>query len=518
MVSSGMPISWFSTRGLPQAEVNQRVLAPDDFGQGLGARTIGGGALAMGAQAVRLVLQIGSTAILARLLAPEQFGLIAMGATVMALLSALTELNVSTVAIQKKELDQNTTSALLIIGLVMGLIAMALSMAAAPAAAWFFNDDRVTIIVVALAAAAPLNALAGHQYALLSRNMRWSEVQISSLGGLIIGINAAIIAAWAFDAGYWALIIQTWAAAAASAALTWIFCPWRPTRVTDWASARGSLGVGVNLTGAMVFNYVHRQADNALIGWRWGSTELGFYARAYALLMTPMNFLSGPLGTALIPALSKLQDQDESWRRAYLDALAVVAIAGGGMACLLYGGATPIIDLVLGPNWHRAAEIFAFLSLGLLATVPMDTTGWIYISKGRTDRMLRWSMIGVPIYVAAFVVGLPYGAAGVALCYSISRYIAFLPCFWYATRGTNISLADILITIAAPFAVAAAIGLGLREITAQLGLLGDWAAMAIAGLIYAALMLGAVWRLAPYRRLRERAAGFITTAQARLAR
>lgn len=513
-----MPRSWFDTRGLTQAQINERVLDSTHLDGQLAARTVKGGAIAVSAQFVRLVLQILSMAALARLLAPEQFGLIAMAATVMALLTALTELNVSTVAVQRREIDQDTVSALLIVSLGMAAITIVLCLAAMPLATWFFKDERVGAIVLAMAAAAPINALGGHQYALLSRNMRWVDIQIASLSGLAAGMAAAIIAAWAFDAGYWALVIQIWVSAAVGATLTWIFCPWRPSAVRDWSGAKQGLSFGVNLTGAMLLNYVHRQFDNILIGWRWGSEELGHYARAYALLMTPLNFISGPLGTAMIPALSRIQDDPSKWRAGYLDALAVVTMAGAGLAALLYGAATPIIELVLGSGWERAELIFAYLCIGLLATVPMDTTGWIYISRGRTDRMLQWSLIGVPIYLAAFVIGLPYGAIGVALCYSISRYLTFVPCFWFATRGTPIGLRDVFITIATPSLAAIAVALGLNFATTHLGPLLDFVALAFAGVLYALAMITAIWALPPYHRVRERAAAAIVTLRLKLRR
>lgn len=501
-----------------QMLINQSVLSSHHLREALGKRTIVGGAIAVGAQLVRFALQVTGSAVLARLLEPSQFGLVAMGGTVTAFIVVLTELNVATAAVQQEELDQNTASALMWIAVGMGLLAFLLAAVAAPFSLWFFDDRRLPLVVLCLGLTAPIYAIGALPTALLTRNMRWLDLQVASLSGLAISLVVAVIAAKLFAAGYWALIIQAWVTALTTTVAAWILCPWRPSLVRDWSAVRSSLKFGSHLTGAMILNYFHQQLDNILIGARWGSVELGFYSRAYNLLMIPLNFLSGPLGSAMIPALSRLHREPAKWREAYLDALSVITFVGAGMAGLLYGGASPIVDLVLGSQWQPVKLIFSCLVLGMLASVPMSATGWIYISTGRTDRMFYWSLIGVPIYVASFLIGLPYGAVGVALCYSMSRYVAFFPSMFMAIYRTNITIFDILAVIAVPTFAAAAIGFMLARAVADLSIAPALAAVAVAGLLYVGVCALAVLRLPVYRRLRSRGLDMLGGASARLLR
>ncbi|WP_187639965.1 lipopolysaccharide biosynthesis protein [Bosea sp. F3-2] len=501
-----------------QTAINERVLSPHHLRDALGKRTIVGGAIAVGAQLVRFALQVAGSAMLARLLEPSQFGLVAMGSTVTAFIIVLTELNVATAAVQQENLDQNTASALMWIAFGMGFLAFLLSAAAAPASLWFFDDRRLPLVVLGLSLNAPIYAVGALHTALLTRNMRWLDLQIASLSGLAISLVVAVIAAKLFAAGYWALVIQSWVTAFTTTAAVWILCPWRPSIVKDWSAAKSSLKFGFHLTGAMILNYFHQQLDNILIGARWGSVELGFYSRAYNLLMMPLNFLSGPLGSAMIPALSRLHREPARWREAYLDALGVITFVGAGMAGMLYGGASPIVDIVLGPQWQPVKLIFSCLVLGMLASVPMSATGWLYISTGRTDRMFYWSLIGVPIYVTSFLIGLPYGAVGVALCYSISRYVAFFPSMFMAIYQTNITIFDILAVIAVPTLTGAAIGFALSLVVAVLSTAPALAAIAAAGLLYAGVCALAVSHLPVYRRLRSRGLHTLNSAYARLLR
>ncbi|MBI1360392.1 MAG: oligosaccharide flippase family protein [Alphaproteobacteria bacterium] len=495
----------FTARRSDQDALNLRVLSSDQPTGPLGGRTMRGGAIAVGAQVLRMVLQIGGVSALAHLLAPDQFGLVAMGSTVTVFVSVLTDLNMATAAIQREKLDQQTASGMFFYSFAMGLATLAIAMIAIPPALWIFKDSRLTFIIIGLAATTPISALGSMHQALMMRNMKWLDVHALSIASLAFGTLVSVLAAWKFNAGYWALIIQSWTTAASFVVLAWIRCPWRPSLVHDWSGAKSTLKFGLNLSAAMILNYFARQMDNVLIGWRWGPTALGYYSRAYSLLQTPLNFLTGPLGSTMVPAMSQLRNEPEKWRKAYLDALAVITAIGGGMACLLYGGAGTIIDILLGPGWDESKQIFSNLALAMLAATPMRTTGWIYISLGRTNRMLQWGLIGVPMYIAAFIIGLPYGGEGVALSYSISQLIAFAPCMWMATRDTNITMKDIVLVVAFPTLATIAVGLGLATATAHLGLMAAVAAIAAAGLVYVALAALALWRVPVYERLRSRA-------------
>jgi len=143
----------------------------------------------------------------------------------------------------------------------------------------------------------------------------------------------------------------------------------------------------------------------------------------------------------------------------------------------------------------------------------MDLTGWMYVSTGRTDRMMQWGLFSVPITLASFLIGLPWGGVGVALCFSISRYLLFFPSFWWAIRGTNVTMADILGVVATPTLLAVVVALCLRAVTDQVGPLLDLAAASVAGLAYLCVIAAALWRLPPYQRLRERASEYALKAR-----
>lgn len=506
------------TKGLSRESRNARAMSTAHLQNDLGRRTISGGGLFLASHIVKIVIQFGTLALLGRLLLPDDFGLMAICWAVLGFVSMFADLGLGTATIQRKDIDQNATSVLFFIGIGVSFVVALVIASLAPVAVAVFRDDRLLLAIPAIAVTIPINMISTQHYALLIRTMRWTDLQIAAVVSQLVGAVTAVALAVFTSAGYWALIAQAWASAFFYSGYLLLRCDWRPSLPRDWKAASSSVKLGLNLTGFTFLNYFHRQLDNVLIGWRWGTVELGHYARAYALLMVPINFVNGPIGSALEPALSRLQDQPQQWRRAYLDGLAVVTLVGGAITTTLFGGAGPIIETVYGPDWDATIAIFGMLAFSMLFGTPMSATGWIYVSLGRTNRMLHWALIATPVYVTGFLVGLPYGAVGLAAGYSISAALLFLPAFMFAVRDTSVTLGDVM-KIVVPLSVCAAgVGLALRYVTPNLDTLFGLLATGVGLCFYlaASALLLMFWR--PYVSLKARGLRMLETLSHKLLR
>ncbi len=503
---------------LTRAERNARTMSVDHLEGDLGRRTIGGGGVFVASHVVKLVIQFGTMAVLGRLLLPDDFGLMAMCWAVLGFVSMFADLGLGTATVQRKEIDQNTTSVLFFTGIGVGILVALAVAALAPAAAALFDDNRLLLVVPAMALTLPISMLSIQHYSLMNRTMRWMDLQVAAVGSQAIGAITAILLALFTPIGYWALVAQAWAAAIIYSGYLMVRCDWRPSMPHDWFAAWSSVKLGLNLTGFMFLNYFHRQLDNVLIGWRWGTVELGYYARAYALLLAPINFVNGPIGSVIEPALSRLQDKPDQWRRAYLDGLAVVVLIGGALTATLFGGAKPIIETVYGPQWTETIDIFGMLALSMLFGTPMSSTGWIYVSLGRTARMFRWAMIATPVYIASFVIGLPYGAVGVATGYSIASALLFLPCLIMAVHKTPVSLTDTLNVIWPASLCCAGVGLLLHWLTPQAGVLAGLLLTGIGLLVYLSVSAFLLFYWPPFSSLKGHALKTIEPVKQRLVR
>src|ERR1044072_3711340 len=191
-----------------RSERNLRVLTAGQSLEGTGRRALNGTMIAFSGQIIRIFIQFASVAILARLISPQDFGLVAMAATVASFVSMFSDMGLATATLQRKEITQSIVSALLFVNIAVGLALMAITIAIAPIAAWVFNDSRVTLLSICLAMAIPIAALGAQHGALLGRAMRWLPIQLAWTLGQIAGVVAAILLIIFADAGYWALAAQ----------------------------------------------------------------------------------------------------------------------------------------------------------------------------------------------------------------------------------------------------------------------------------------------------------------------
>jgi len=214
-------------------------------------------------------------------------------------------------------------------------------------------------------------------------------------------------------------------------------------------------------------NYFARNLDNLLIGKYWGSQQLGVYAKAYQLLMLPLEQINGPIGSVAIPALSRLADSPQRYRSAYLRLLEKIALLTMPLVAFMIGTSDWLVLLFLGPKWAEVGPVFAFLGIAGLVQPILSTAGLLYITQGRTHHMFQFGLIASPIIILSIVCGLPWGATGVALAYSGTFILVMTPLvFWFVGREGPVRSRDLYRTIA-PFAcasiVALLISLGFRS-------------------------------------------------------
>jgi PST family polysaccharide transporter len=176
---------------------------------------------------------------------------------------------------------------------------------------------------------------------------------------------------------------------------------------------------------------------------------LGFYAKAYQLLLLPLNQINAPIAAVAVPTLSRLADSPERYRETYLRILEKISILTMPLIVFMIAASDWLVWLLLGPQWSEASRIFSILGIAALVQPVSNTTGWIFITQNRTNHMLKWGAIGSTLSVIAIIGGLPWGATGVAVSYSISGLLIRTPIlFWFVGRAGSIRTIDIYRTMA----------------------------------------------------------------------
>ena len=410
----------------------------------------------MGAQAVRVVGQLATLVVLARLLPPSAFGLLAMVAAVGLVLDLLKELGLSSATIQKANLTQAQVSALFWINAAAGsLLAVALVLAA-PLLAAFYGQPELAPVARWLALGFVMSGLTVQHWALLRRQMRFAAIAGLETTADYAGYATAIGLALAGE-GYWALVAQRLVTPGVLMIGSWIVCRWRPARPAAAPELGDLLRYGASVTGSGLATAVARSFDQVMIGWLWGPAALGLYERTTRLLLLPINTINAPVYSAGMPALSRLVDQPERYRamfRQIVQKLGLLTMPVFAVAALTSDW---MVEILFGPSWTAAVPLAALFSVSAIFLPVLMSMGLLYMTQGRTAELLRATLIDAGLCLLAIVAGLPWGGVGVAAALAIAGLALRTPLsFWLATRHGPVRNIHVWRAIAPPASAALA--------------------------------------------------------------
>ena len=424
-------------------------LSTDHLHSDLKGRSLRGGVLTLTSQGAQFLCQSIATIVLARLLAPADFGLVAMVTAVTGLGQAFADLGLSEATIQRKDITHDQVSFLFWINVGVGLGLMLITMALAPVLARFYHEPRLVKVTLILSLTFLIGGLRVQPDALLKRQMRFPALALRDMAASFLSVPIAIVMAWR-GAGYWAIVALPLTWNFIQMATSWLLVRWTPGLPRRGTKVGSMVVFGGNVAGSYLIFNLNRNADNVLIGWYWGATPLGLYSRAYNLLMLPVRQLSGPAGSVAIPAFSRLQNDPERFARYYLRAVNLIIWISAPVFGFLFVAAEPVIVTLLGAHWRAAAPVFQILVICALGQLLLESTIWLLVSRGHSERLLKLLLIASPIIVTSFAVGLPWGIRGVAISGSLV-FVAILP--WmlnFAFRGTELTLGRLAQALAYP--------------------------------------------------------------------
>jgi O-antigen/teichoic acid export membrane protein len=405
----------------------------------LKGRAVRGGLLNLTSQGAQFLIQSIATVVLARLLTPADFGLVAMVATITGLGQAFADLGLSEATIQRNEISQDQVSALFWINVAIGLGLMLVTVTLAPVLARFYREPRLVNITLLVSLTFLIGGLRVQPDAILKRQMRFSSLAIRDVAAYALAVPLAIALAWK-GYSYWALVALPLILNFTAMVLSWLMVNWRPSLPRRNADVGSMIAFGGNVAASYFIISVSRSADNVLIGWHSGAGPLGLYSRAFNLLMLPVRQLSAPAGGVAIPAFSRTQGDPERFARYYLRTVNLILWISAPIFGFLFVAAEPVIVLVLGNQWREAAPVFQILVISALGQLLLDSTVWLFVSRGQSLQLLKLMLVVSPILIASYAIGLPFGIKGVALSGSLVLLAIFPGILKFSFRGTNLTL------------------------------------------------------------------------------
>jgi PST family polysaccharide transporter len=420
--------------------------------------TLRGGFARLFGQGSNFLLRTVFMITLARLLDPRDFGLVAMVTAVTGVYHLFTTAGLSTATVQTADITEQQLSSLFWVNILVGITLTLLCVATAPVIAKFYNEPQLFWVTIAMSAGYLLIGAGVQHFALLQRQLRYISISgietVAQLLSICFGIGMALA-----GFGYWALVATAIVQPAASTVGAWLLAGWIPSAPRRGAGVRSMLRLGATVTLNGLIVYVAYNLDKVLLGRFWGADALGIYGRAYTLIEIPTANLNNAIGGVIFSTLSRLQEDHVRLQSYFLKGYSVVVSMTLPITvfCALF--ADELILITLGPKWMEAVVIFRLLAPTILVFGMINPLYWFLVSVGLQRRSLNIAFFIAPWVTAAYLIGLPYGAEGVALAFSVAMTLFLVPCLVWCVHGTIISPEDLFKTVSRPFLSAFAAGI-----------------------------------------------------------
>jgi len=480
---------------LSKADNFQRLTGTEHIRADLRTKSVRAAAFTWTAGIADFALRIGSTAILARLVLPEHFGLVMMVMAVTSIADQFRDLGLSTVTVQRHVITHEEISNLFWINVSAGVAIAAIVCAASPLIAAYYREPRLILPTCVLAANFVWGGLLVQHQALLTRQLKLGYTSTVRLLSSVLSTALAIGLAWK-GFGYWALVWREFARCALLTAGMWAAFPWMPGFPSWNTNVRGLVRFGTDLSVANIVGSVSGGADRFLLGRFWGAEPMAMYRQAYQLLVMPIEQLLGPVYQVTQPGLSLLQTEAARFRAFYSKVLSVACLATMPLSVFVAVYSTEITRVVLGRRWAASAPLLLILSVSTFFKQPIGSTAFVLIARGKSRTYLSLSLLQNIGAVVFMCIGVRWGPAGVALADVAATYLLAVPRLYFTFKDSPISVTWFLTMVARPVSASVVMGFVLMFVRTHLPALGAPIFILVGGAVGGVVFL-CTWLLLP---------------------
>lgn len=411
----------------------------DQIRDNLKEKAVRGGVFTMSCQAVETVFRIGSTAILARILVPEHFGLIGMVTGVLAIAEVAKDFGLSTATVQQKEITHEQVSKLFWVNVAISFLIMLIISSCSFLIAGFFQEERLIYITIAISTGFLWAGLTVQHQALLKRQMKFLALGVIQIGSTVLStVLAVVLALKGYE--YWALVWREVCRGLLIAIGTWIGCPWMPQFPKRSTKISHLISFGRNVAGFNVIVYLAANIDQILIGKLWGPAPVGIFRQAYNLVYTPVLQLANPINRVAVPALSILQGDAEKYRNCYKKILTTLSFITMPVILFWVVHSYDIVLIVLGEKWVASADILRILAISAYIKPASTTTGYVLITCGMSKKYFELGVASGVILLISVSIGVFWGALGVAYGHLGAAFVLLFVQLRYSFSGTPVSV------------------------------------------------------------------------------
>jgi PST family polysaccharide transporter len=459
---------------------------------GLGARTLRGAGWAYASYVAGRVLVLVTTVILARLLSPQEFGLVALALVFTALLATVKDLGVTQSLIVDHGDGEARASTACAFTIAAAILLWAVTAALGPVAAAFFDEPRLTVMLAVLGANFPLRALGATHYALAQRRLDFKARAAAETAEVLVRGATGMALALA-GVGAYSLVVGYLAGSVALTAALWLRVPFRPSRREMRREHLSSLvRLGGTLTAVDVIAAFNSQVDNLFVGRVLGAGALGLYAIAFRLPELLIRNLALVAGQVLYPGFAALDRA--ALGRGFVVALRLTAAVALPVSVGLAVMAEPFVRALFGEQWLGAVDAMRVLAVFGLATALNVPAGSAYKATGRAGTLLMLSIPRGLALVGALLLFAGEGIVAVALCQTVTSLVAAVAATLLASRLLDVRNAAFVHALWAPVVAAAVLAGVLLGVDA---VLDSWAALAAGVALGVSAYVGTMALIAP---------------------
>jgi len=410
------------------------------------------------------VLQIAGAIVLARLLTPEDFGLVAIVMVLTRFAPLLIDFGLGDALVQKTRITHSQVTTLFWLSSAIG-VAIAVGLAVCgPVIAWVYQEPRLGPIASAFAITFLFTGLSSQHMALLRRSMQFVAIARIQLLSALAGFAAAVLIATSGH-GYWALVLRPVVSAVCVAGGTWLACSWRPDFPVFDAEAKPMLRFGMHVLGFSLISSVTWTADRIALSAFYAPSVVGLYQNALNMYGNAMLWPIAQLHNVGSAALSKLSSNADALREKYEATLSALAFFVMPTAAILSVTGEDVAVILLGQRWRQSGLLLGIMALGGIVAFIELSQGWLHVSSGRADRWKNWGIVTFITRVVAVFAGLPFGAEGVAIALVVAGWLVAFPSVSYAGSPVGIGAGLALRAVGGPLlgaTIACAAGWWLR--------------------------------------------------------
>src|ERR1700730_7714557 len=431
---------------------------------GHGRRSLRAGAVIVSARVMITAIQLLTFLVLARLLSPEDYGLVAMVTAITVFAPLVVSLGTPDAVVRRARITGKEISALFWISVAVGCSVTALMAACGPLIARFYGEPRLIRITETTGVPLVVCGLSCQHTTLLRRAMKFKELAAVEVGANLLSAGGAITMAL-LGLGYWALVLRPVVLASFIAVGAWLRCRWVPGRPAMSVGTKEMLRQGLHCAGFFVNDYIAGSSDRIMIGYRSGPFPLGYYQNAVFIYENLCQLLILSAHNVAVASLGKTQNNLNELRRLWRKALATLGFYAMPAFGILAVTGQDLVPVLFGSKWSHAGVLISILALRGIPHTVERTTGWLHVAAGRTDRWMRWGLVAMCAQVIALFCGLPYGPTGVATAFVVCSFILFIPAIAYSGAPLDIRAIDVITAVWRPqiaALLAVAIGFTLR--------------------------------------------------------